>query len=53
MRVFVTTLTIILAACTVYATEYHVSTEGLDGNPVSKSKPFKTISRAAQLDHRP
>ncbi|MFC2097850.1 sialate O-acetylesterase [Bacteroidota bacterium] len=29
--------------------EYHVSTIGLDTNPGSKSKPFKTISAAAQI----
>ncbi len=29
--------------------EYHVSTTGLTGNPGSKSKPFKTISAAAQI----
>jgi len=31
------------------AKEYHVSITGLDGNPGSKSKPFKTVSAAAQI----
>jgi alpha-N-arabinofuranosidase len=51
MKTFVTALTVTLAACvfTGCATEYHVSTTGLDGNPGSKSQPFKTISAAAQI----
>ena len=49
MKWFITALTISLAACSLYAKEYHVSTTGLDQNPGSKSKPFKTISAAAQI----
>jgi len=49
MKAFITALTITLTACSLYAKEYHVSTTGLDGNPGSKSKPFKTISTAAQI----
>ena len=49
MKAFITALTIALAACTVCAKEYHVSITGLDGNDGSKSKPFKTISAAAQI----
>lgn len=49
MKAFITALTITLTACSVYATEYHVSTTGLDGNNGSKSKPFKTISAAARI----
>jgi len=49
LRAFATELTIVLTACTVYATEYQVSKAGLDGNPGTKSKPFKTISAAAQV----
>ena len=36
----------VLTGC---ATEYHVSTAGLDSNPGTRSKPFKTISRAAEV----
>jgi len=53
MRAFITILTITLSACVftgcTTATEYHVSTTGIDGNLGSKSKPFKTISAAAQI----
>jgi len=51
MKSLITTLTIILAACvfTGCATEYHVSTAGLDGNPGTESKPFKTIMAAAKI----
>jgi len=49
MKVFVTALTIALAACSASAKEYHVSTTGLDGDPGSRSKPFKTISAAAEI----
>jgi len=51
MKAFITTLTIIMTACvlTGCSTEYHVSTAGLDGNPGTKAKPFKTISAAAQI----
>ena len=51
MKVSITTLTIILATCmfTGCASNYHVSTAGLDGNPGTKAKPFKTISAAAAI----
>ncbi len=51
MKAFITVLTITLAACTFTgcASEYHVSTIGLDGNQGSKSKPFKTIFAAAAI----
>ncbi|MDP6525378.1 MAG: malectin domain-containing carbohydrate-binding protein [Kiritimatiellia bacterium] len=49
MKASITALTIALGACSLQATEYHVSTTGLDGNAGSKSKPFKTISAAAQV----
>ena len=51
MKAFITALTIIMTACvlTGCATEYHVSTTGLDSNPGTRPKPFKTISRAAEV----
>jgi len=49
MKAIITALTIGLAACSVYAKEYHVSTAGHDGNPGTQSKPFKTISAAAGI----
>jgi len=55
MKAFITVLTntilvlTVSCAATGCATEYHVSTTGLDGNKGSKSKPFKTISTAAQI----
>ena len=51
MKAFITVLTITMMACvlTGCATEYHVSTAGLDSNPGTRSKPFKTISRAAEV----
>ena len=51
MKATITTLTIILAACvlTGCSTEYHVSTAGLDTNPGTQPKPFKTISAAAEI----
>ena len=50
MKAFITVLTIGLTACvfTGYATEYHVSKTGLDDNPGTESKPFKTIMAAAK-----
>lgn len=53
MKVFITALTI-MAACVftgcVNTNEYHVSTSaGLDGNPGTRLKPFKTISAAASI----
>jgi alpha-N-arabinofuranosidase len=42
---------VLVAACvlTGCSSEYHVSTTGLDGNPGTTTKPFKTISYAAQI----
>ncbi len=49
MKASIIALTIALTACSLYAKEYHVSTTDLDGNPGTKSKPFKTISAAAAI----
>ncbi len=49
MKTSVIALTITLITGSLYAEEYHVSTTGLDGNVGSESKPFKTISAAAQI----
>ena len=49
MKTFVAALTITLTGCSLGAREYHVSAIGLDSNTGSKSKPFKTISAAAQV----
>ncbi|MHC4282227.1 MAG: DUF1565 domain-containing protein [Planctomycetota bacterium] len=49
MKVFITALTITLTTWSLYAKEYHVSTTGCDGNTGSQLKPFKTISRAAEV----
>jgi alpha-N-arabinofuranosidase len=45
----ITTLSIMLTNCVLYAAEYHVSPAGNDGNEGSASKPFKTISAAAAI----
>jgi alpha-N-arabinofuranosidase len=42
-------LTSLLTACPAYAEVYHVSSNGLDGNPGTEAKPFKTISVAASI----
>jgi len=47
MKVYTTALAGTLAACSLFAVEYHVSPSGLNSNEGSKSKPFKTISAAA------
>ena len=39
----------LLTTSLTYATDYHVSVNGSDGNDGSASKPFKTINYAAQL----
>ena len=49
MRVFFTALVVVLAACPGRAEVYHVSSTGLDGNPGTEAKPFKTISAAASV----
>jgi alpha-N-arabinofuranosidase len=46
---FVTAISIISAACSLQAAEYHVAPSGLDSNEGSNSKPFKTISAAAEI----
>jgi len=49
MKALVPALFITLCVCPAHATEYHVSKAGVDTNPGSKSKPFKTISADAQI----
>ena len=51
MKAFIAVLIITLTVCvlTGCVTEYHVSTNGLDSNPGTLAKPFKTISAAAQV----
>jgi alpha-N-arabinofuranosidase len=51
MKAFIIALIILVTACvfTGCATEYHVSTTGLDQNSGSKSQPFKTVSAAAAI----
>ncbi len=51
MKAFITALTITMVAgvLTGCGTEYHVATAGLDGNPGTQSKPFKSISAAAEI----
>ncbi len=51
MKQLIATLTIVLTTCSVQATEYHVSPEGLDENVGSQANPFKTISAAAKAAH--
>jgi alpha-N-arabinofuranosidase len=49
MKVLVTALTVVFTACSSYAEVYHVSSTGLDGNPGTEARPFKTISAAASV----
>ena len=49
MKAFLTATIFALTACSVFATEYHVSTTGWEGNDGSYSKPFKAISAAARI----
>lgn len=49
MKASIIALTITLTTWSLFAKEYHVSTTGFDGNKGSQSKPFKTISAAAQI----
>jgi alpha-N-arabinofuranosidase len=49
MKAFITALTIALAACSACAKDYHVAKTGIDGNPGTEVKPFKTISAAADV----
>ncbi|MBM3289112.1 MAG: DUF1565 domain-containing protein, partial [Candidatus Hydrogenedentes bacterium] len=43
-----TTIAFALLGVTIHATEFHVATTGDDANDGSTSRPFKTISAAAQ-----
>jgi len=47
MKVLIAALTIALAACSVCAKEYHVSSTDHDGDTGSKSKPLKAMTVAA------
>jgi len=47
MKVLITALAVVLITCPGHAEEYHVSSTGLDGNPGSETKPFRTVSAAA------
>ncbi len=51
MKTFISVLTITLAVCFLQgcSSEYHVAVTGLDRNPGTESKPFKTISAAAAI----
>ena len=49
MKVLITALSVVLTAGPGYAEVYHVSSTGLDGNPGTEAKPFKTISAAASV----
>jgi alpha-N-arabinofuranosidase len=49
IKELVTAITIMLTVCSLYGAEYHVSSSGLDSNKGSKSKPFKTLSAAADI----
>jgi len=49
MRLLASALSIFFAACPAYAEVYHVSSNGLDENPGTEARPFKTISAAAKV----
>ena len=49
MKVFTVALALVLTACPGYAEVYHVAGTGLDGNPGTEAKPFRTISAAAAV----
>ena len=51
MNKFISLLSITAAFCVSagFASEYHVSKSGLDNNPGTQSKPFKSISTAAAV----
>ena len=49
MRALLTAFVVALAACPGYAEVYHVSSTGLDENPGTNVKPFRTISAAASI----
>ena len=49
MKALVTASALAVTVCCLRATEYHVSTTGHDGDPGTRSKPFKTISAAAAI----
>ena len=47
--VFTMLIAMAFSVLTVMSTEYHVSVNGQDKNPGTKTKPFKTISEAAEI----
>ena len=49
MKVLVTALVVLLTGCPAHAGVYHVSSHGLDENPGTEARPFKTISDAAKV----
>jgi alpha-N-arabinofuranosidase len=49
IKVLITAVTLVLTACPGYAEVYHVSNGGLDENPGTKEKPFRSISTAASV----
>jgi len=52
IKSLITLLTFTIVSCSLlinFANEYHVSTSGNDDNPGTKSKPFKSISAAAEI----
>ena len=48
-KTFCTGIILMLLSATLFAKEYHVSVKGSDANKGSVTKPFKTISAAAQV----
>lgn len=49
MKLYMLAISLALTAYAGQAKEYHVSTSGVDGNPGSQLKPFKTISAAVRI----
>jgi hypothetical protein len=49
MKVFIITTLLLAMVCSLFGTEYHVSTTGSDSNSGSSLEPFKTISAAAAV----
>ncbi len=49
MRDFIAAFSVAFAACSLCATEYHVSTTGHDDGKGSSTEPFQTISAAAEI----
>ena len=50
-KTLIMTLTIALNISAVYASEYHVATDGADNNPGTEQKPLRNIQTAATLAH--